>query len=94
MRPDDIRNFLNRRPFQPFRITLTDGRNYEVRHPELVMVGRSSIVIGLPAPGESDRCLIGSLRYRLFILCKSNRSNCKNLTPGDAGARRACRRCP
>ena len=54
MRPDDIRNFLNKRPFQPFRITLTDGRNYEVRHPELVMVGRSSIVIGLPAPDESE----------------------------------------
>ncbi len=54
MRPDDIRNFLNKRPFQPFRITLTDGRSYEVRHPELVMVGRSSIVIGFPAPEESE----------------------------------------
>ncbi len=54
MRPEDIRNFLNKRPFQPFRITLTDGRSYEVRHPELVMVGRSAIVIGLPAPEESE----------------------------------------
>ena len=54
MRPDDIRNFLNKRPFQPFRITLTDGRNYEVRHPELVMVGRSAIVIGLPVPDEPE----------------------------------------
>jgi hypothetical protein len=54
MRPDDIRNFLDKRPFQPFRITLTDGRSYEVRHPELVMIGRSSIVIGLPAAEESE----------------------------------------
>ena len=54
MRPDDIRNFLNRRPFQPIRITLTDGRSYQVRHPELVMVGRSVIVIGFPAADESE----------------------------------------
>jgi len=54
MRPDDIRNFLNKRPFQPFRITLTDGRSYEVRHPELAMVGRSVVAIGVPAPDESE----------------------------------------
>ena len=54
MRPSDIRVFLQCQPFPPFRITLTDGRTYEVRHPELVMVGRSSLVIGLPAPGDAE----------------------------------------
>ena len=54
MRPSDIRVFLQRQPFQPFRITLTDGRAYEVRHPEMAMVGRSSLVIGLPAPGDAE----------------------------------------
>ena len=54
MRPEDIREFLQRRPFQPFRLTLTDGRTYEVRHPELAMVGRSTVIVGLPAPGEVE----------------------------------------
>jgi hypothetical protein len=54
MRPEDIRLFLTRRPFQPFRITLTDGRTYEVRHPELAMVGRSNVVVGLPASGDPE----------------------------------------
>ena len=54
MRPEDIREFLQRRPFQPFRITLTDGRSYEIRHPELAMVGRSVLIIGWPAPGDSS----------------------------------------
>jgi hypothetical protein len=54
MRPGDIRTFLQHQPFQPFRITLTDGRTYEVRHPEPAMVGRSSLVIGLPAVGDSE----------------------------------------
>lgn len=43
MRPDDIRDFLQKKPFQPFKVTLTDGRTYEVRHPELAMVARSAV---------------------------------------------------
>ena len=34
MRPEDLRNFLRQKPFRPFRVTLTDGRIYEIRHPE------------------------------------------------------------
>lgn len=52
MRSEDIREFLQRRPFQPFRLTLTDGRTYDVRHPELAMVGRSTVAVGIPAPDE------------------------------------------
>ena len=54
MRTEDLREFLRRQPFQPFRLTLTDGRTYEVRHPELAMVGRSTVAIGVPAAGESE----------------------------------------
>lgn len=54
MRPEDIRQFLTRTPFQPFIMTLTDGRTYEIRHPELAMVGRSSVAIGLPCDDQSE----------------------------------------
>ncbi len=54
MRSEDIREFLRRQPFQPFRLTLTDGRTYEVHHPELAMVGRSSVNVGLPSPGNAE----------------------------------------
>jgi hypothetical protein len=54
MRPDDIRAFLARRPFQPIRITLTDGKSYEVRHPELAMVGRTIVAIGLLPPDSGE----------------------------------------
>ena len=54
MRPEEFRNFLRRRPFQPFRLTLTDGRTYDVLHPEMAMVGRSTIVVGIPGPDRSD----------------------------------------
>ena len=54
MRPEDIREFVRRQPFQPFRITLTDGRTYDVVHPDLAMVGRGNVAVGLPRPGDVD----------------------------------------
>jgi hypothetical protein len=50
MRPDDINKVLRRQPFQPFRVHLSNGQTFEIRHPELALVGRSTMVIGLPAP--------------------------------------------
>lgn len=54
MRPEDLHRFLRRRPFRPFRITLTDGRSYEIHHPELMMVGRSSAEVGIPSPRHRE----------------------------------------
>jgi hypothetical protein len=47
MPPDDLAAFLDKRPFEPFRIYLSDGTTYEVRHREMVLLGRRSAVIGL-----------------------------------------------
>ena len=46
MRPDDLNELLHRQPFQPFRITLSNGRTYDVRHPEIAVVGRSTLFLG------------------------------------------------
>jgi hypothetical protein len=54
VRPEDICEFLRRQPFQPFRLTLSDGRTYDVQHPELAMVGRSTVAIGLMRPGDPE----------------------------------------
>ena len=46
MRPDAIYEFTRRRPFCPFRLYTTDGRVYEIRHPDQIVVLRSRVVIG------------------------------------------------
>ncbi len=43
----DLQEAASRQPFEPFRLILTTGTAYEVRHPELIMVGRHSAVLGI-----------------------------------------------
>ncbi len=47
MRPEELRTLLRRRPFVPIRIHFTDGTAYEVKHPEMAMLTRSTIEIGV-----------------------------------------------
>jgi hypothetical protein len=53
MRQEDLIEILRQRPFQPFRIHVSDGTVYEVRHPEFVLVGRSRALVFLPSPGQA-----------------------------------------
>lgn len=38
---------LARRPFQPVRLTLSSGQFYEIRHPEMAMLTRTSLLVGV-----------------------------------------------
>jgi hypothetical protein len=49
MLPSELLAMIRQRPFVPFRIHVTDGTTYDIFHPEMVMPGISSAVIGLPA---------------------------------------------
>jgi len=48
MPPQELLSYLQRRPFEPFRIRLTDGEGYDVRHPEMVLPALQTAEIGLP----------------------------------------------
>ena len=52
MRPDEIRAHLRRQPFRPIRVFVSDGSHYDVRHPEIMLVTRSELVIGLASSGD------------------------------------------
>jgi hypothetical protein len=41
-----FREMLARRPFQPVRLTLSSGQSFEIRHPEMALLTRTSILIG------------------------------------------------
>jgi hypothetical protein len=46
-----FRELLSQRPFKPFRLVMSSGQTYEVRHPELAMLTRTSLLVGV---GQTD----------------------------------------
>ncbi len=45
MQPETLQAYLRAVPFRAFRIVLNSGRAYEVRHPEMIRVGRDIFVL-------------------------------------------------
>ena len=50
IRSDDVYERINKRPFEPFRVCLTDGRTYDITHPELCLPGRTTVHLAVPDP--------------------------------------------
>jgi len=45
MRADDLLTWIRKTPFMSFRIRLNSGRTFDIRHPEMLRVGRSAVNI-------------------------------------------------
>lgn len=42
-----FRELLGQQPFKPFRLVMSSGQTYDVRHPEMAMLTRTSILVGI-----------------------------------------------
>ena len=56
-----FQKLLAKKPFQPFRLVMSSGKTYEVRHPEMAMLTRTDILVGIDiteegVPAEFDIC--------------------------------------
>jgi hypothetical protein len=47
-----FRELLTQQPFKPFRIVMSSGQSYEVRHPEMAMLTRSDMLVGVDETEE------------------------------------------
>jgi hypothetical protein len=45
MTPQEILRYVRAQPFRPFRIHLVSGRSFDVRHPEMVKVGKRDVLV-------------------------------------------------
>jgi hypothetical protein len=46
-----FRELLTQQPFKPFRLVMSSGQAYEVLHPEMALLTRTDILVGV---GETD----------------------------------------
>ena len=47
MTVESFRELLAQRPFRPFRLVISSGQAYEVRHPEMAWLTRTDILVGV-----------------------------------------------
>ncbi len=64
MSAETLRDLLQRRPFEPFIIRMTNGDIYQVKHPELAIVMKTKVILADP---ETDRSWILSLLHMATI---------------------------
>ena len=51
MRTTEIEEQVRQRPFVPFRLCMSDGTAFEVRHPEMVLVSRTILALAVHKRG-------------------------------------------
>jgi hypothetical protein len=54
MTPDEMREILAPRPFKPVRVFLKDGKYYDITHPQLKLIGPSSLYISKQWAGSDE----------------------------------------
>jgi len=75
MRPEDILQFLRARPFEPFRIYMSDGSTFDIKHPELALVERSTVLVGVPGPKGPDGPLERTVFCALMHITRAEKVN-------------------
>jgi len=58
MNMEMIREWLQRAPFEPFEIRLSNGEVHQVRHPENVALGKNRIIIVDPETDRAVHCAL------------------------------------
>lgn len=61
MTNEAFRKILKRQPFQPFRLVMSSGKSYDVRHPEMAWLLKNDVLVGIDVedeglPAEFDIC--------------------------------------
>jgi hypothetical protein len=77
MRPEEVDSLLQRDPFQPIRIHLTDGRSHDIVDAGTAHVGNDTVVLGIYDTG---------MRFpRWWLLSLSQITELEPLTPAQLG---------
>jgi hypothetical protein len=56
MNADAVLEFVRRQPFEPFRITMSNGERHDIHLPECVIVMKSKVIVGYPEEDRTVHC--------------------------------------
>jgi hypothetical protein len=56
MTQEELQEAARRQPFEPFRVILSTGATFDIRHPDLIMVGRRWAILGITNEPGGTAC--------------------------------------
>lgn len=68
MFPTELLRLIQQRPIVPFRLHVSGGTVYDVRHPDLVIVTIGFVVIGYPDPEHQGMALTADIVNRDHVI--------------------------
>jgi hypothetical protein len=77
MKVSTILELIRKRPFEPLRVTMSSGEQYEIRHPEFVVPLASGLFVSFPSKSEGkvqptdDFAILSYLHITSFDTIKS-----------------------
>jgi len=75
MHPDDLLERLRAAPFGPFRLHLSDGATFEIRHPDMSIVQRSKVPVAVPGPKGPDGLALRTVNRSLVGVTRMEKLN-------------------
>ena len=54
MPANELLRMLRSKPFVPFRMHVSEGMVYEIRHPEMVIVMAAAAIVAFPDPANEE----------------------------------------
>jgi len=78
MRPEDLLELLRAVPFEPFRLHLSDGAAFEIRHPDMAIVQRSKVIVAVPGRRGPDGPAERTANCALVHVTRTERLNGKS----------------
>ena len=48
-----VGEYVSAEPFRPFRLKMASGQSFDIRHPEMILVGKSSVRVYTKAKPDS-----------------------------------------
>ena len=61
MKTETLREMIDRRPFMPFEVRMSNGDVYQVRYPNFAFVLKSNLVIGDPDADHIAICALDQM---------------------------------
>jgi len=60
-------SYVGAEPFRPFRVTLNGGRTFEIRHPEMIQLGRTTMTIFTFLSNEPEAARERQIKVSLLL---------------------------